>query len=138
MATRIQERPMTVSAGPRLERRPRQNFETWSWFFMRVSGLILIFLALIHFSITHIINDVTHTDSGFVAARWNNPLWRIYDWSLLSLGLMHGVNGLRVITDDYVRKPAKRAATKAVLYGVTFLGFAYGTLTIITYAPYKV
>ena len=50
-----------------LGRRPRQNFETWSWFFMRISGLILIFLALIHFSITHIFHDVTHTDSAFVA-----------------------------------------------------------------------
>ncbi len=39
-------------------RRPRQNFETWSWFFMRVSGLVLVFLSLLHFAITHIINDV--------------------------------------------------------------------------------
>lgn len=133
MASRIQERPSAVSPGPRLERRPRQNFETWSWFFMRVSGLALVFLALIHFSITHILNDVTHTDSGFLARRWHNPLWRIYDWSLLALGLMHGVNGLRVITDDYVRAPARRVATKAVLYGATFGLFAYGTLTIITF-----
>ena|SRR5579883_2984527 len=117
-------------------RRPKQNFETWSWFFMRVSGLILVFLALIHFSITHLLNDVTHTDSGWVSTRWNNPLWRIYDWSLLALGLLHGVNGLRMIVDDYVRAPAKRALTKAVLYGVTFLGFAYGTLTIITFTSY--
>ena len=128
MATRMQERS-TSPAG----RRPRQNFETWSWFFMRVSGLILVFLALIHFSITHILNDVTHTDAVFVSGRWDNPLWRIYDWSLLALGLMHGVNGLRMITDDYVRNPRKRAATKAVLYGVTFFMFAYGTLTIITF-----
>ena len=26
--------------------RPRPNFETWSWYFMRISGLVLIFLAL--------------------------------------------------------------------------------------------
>jgi succinate dehydrogenase / fumarate reductase membrane anchor subunit len=115
-------------------RRPRQNFETWSWFFMRVSGLILVFLALIHFSITHIFHDVVHTDSGFLTTRWNNPLWRLYDWSLLALGLMHGVNGLRMITDDYVRKPAIRAAVKATLYGVTFLGFSWGTMTIIIFS----
>ena len=118
-------------------RRPRQNFETWSWFFMRISGLVLVFLALIHFSITHLLHDVTSTNSLFLSTRWNNPLWRIYDWSLLALGLMHGVNGLRMITDDYVRRPATRAAVKAVLYGVTFLGFTYGTLTIITFTSYR-
>ena len=118
-------------------RRPRQNFETWSWFFMRVSGLVLVFLALIHFSLTHIFHDVAHTDSGFLSARWNNPLWRIFDWSLLALGLMHGVNGLRMITDDYVRTPTTRAVVKATLYGVTFLGFTYGTLTIITFTSYR-
>jgi succinate dehydrogenase / fumarate reductase membrane anchor subunit len=133
MAVPVQER--TPGAG--VSRRPRQNFETWSWFFMRVSGLVLVFLALAHFSITHIVNDVTKTNTHFVSQRWGNPLWRIFDWALLALGLMHGVNGLRVITDDYVRSPAKRAATKAVLYGLTFTLFAYGTLTIITFGPYR-
>jgi succinate dehydrogenase / fumarate reductase membrane anchor subunit len=133
MVTRIQDQPAPVPAGPRLERHPRQNFETWSWFFMRISGLILVFLALIHFTIMHITNDVTHTDAVFVAHRWANPLWRVYDWALLALGLMHGVNGLRMVTDDYVRAPRKRAFTKALLYSVTFLAFAYGTLTIVTF-----
>lgn len=113
--------------------RPRQNFETWSWFFMRVSGLVLLFLALAHFAITHIVNDVVETDSRFVARRWDNPLWRLFDWALLALALLHGLNGLRYIVDDYVRRPARRAAVKAVLYLVSFGLFAYGTLTIVTF-----
>jgi succinate dehydrogenase / fumarate reductase, membrane anchor subunit len=121
---------------PGAGRRPRQNFETWAWFFMRISGLVLVFLALAHFSITHLVHDVTNTNSLFVSDRWNNPLWRIYDWTLLSLGLLHGVNGLRMITDDYVRAPGKRAATKAVLYGVTFTMLVYGTFTIVSFTPF--
>lgn len=114
-------------------RRPRQNFETWSWFFMRISGLILVFMALLHFAITHIINDVVDTDFAFVSARWNNPLWRVYDWVLLALGLLHGLNGLRWIIDDYVQRPARRALVKAVLYSVTGGLFLYGTLTIVAF-----
>ncbi|HET9442717.1 MAG TPA: succinate dehydrogenase [Acidimicrobiales bacterium] len=114
--------------------RPRPNFETWSWYFMRISGLVLIFLALVHFSITHIIYDVVETDARFVAERWDNPLWRAYDWTLLALGLLHGLNGLRWIIDDYVRSPPKRAAVKAVLYSVTGFLFLLGTLTIVTFA----
>lgn len=119
---------------PVVDRKPKTNFETWSWYFMRISGLVLIFLALLHFSITHIINDVAETDSTFVTARWDNPLWRLFDWTLLALALLHGLNGLRWIIDDYVRSPAKRAATKAVTYGVTGVLFAYGTLVILTYS----
>jgi succinate dehydrogenase / fumarate reductase membrane anchor subunit len=127
--------PRTPTPGRRTERRPRQNFETWSWFFMRVSGLALVFLALTHFTITHITNDVADTDAVFVSQRWENPMWRIFDWALLALALLHGLNGLRWIIDDYIPSPGKRAAVKAVLYSVTGGLFAYGTLTIVTFSP---
>ena len=122
------------AGGQRIQRRSRQNFETWSWFFMRVSGLVLLFLALTHFTLTHIVNDVTDTDARFVAERWDNPLWRLFDWALLVLALLHGLNGLRWIIDDYVRSPGRRAVTKAVLYSLSFGLLGYGTLTIVTYA----
>jgi succinate dehydrogenase / fumarate reductase membrane anchor subunit len=132
----VVERPRKpTTGGERLQRRPRQNFETWSWFFMRISGLVLIFLSLTHFAITHIINDVVETDVEFVAARWDNPMWRMFDWVLLALALLHGLNGLRWIIDDYVRSPRKRATVKAVLYTITGSLFAYGTFTIISFTP---
>ena len=114
-------------------RRPRANFETWSWLIMRVSGLALVFLALTHFAITHIVTDVADTDSDFVADRWANPLWRLFDWSLLTLALFHGLNGLRWIIDDYVRGPRGRTMVKAGLYSSSSVLFAYGTLTILTF-----
>jgi succinate dehydrogenase / fumarate reductase membrane anchor subunit len=120
--------------GARVEsRRPRQNFETWQWFFMRISGLLLVFLALGHFTLTHIIHDVRHTNDAFVTRRWSNPLWRVYDWALLTLALFHGLNGLRVIIDDYIPAAGRRAIVKSVLYTVSFVLFAYGTLTIVTF-----
>ena len=130
--TMVSDPPQT--RGERVTRRPRQNFETWSWFFMRVSGLVLLFLALTHFAITHIVNDVVETDAHFVAERWDNPLWRMFDWVLLALGLLHGLNGLRWIIDDYVRRPSARATVKAVLYSMSGALFAYGTFTIVTYS----
>lgn len=119
------------SSTPR--RRSKQNFETWSWFFMRISGLVLFFLALIHFSLTHIFTDVTQTTVAFVAKRWSNPLWRVFDWLLLALGLLHGNNGLRFIMDDYIRTPRRRAFTKAAIYSLSFGLFVLGTITIVTY-----
>ena len=130
--TVLQERP-TGRKEQKMGRRPRQNFETWSWFFMRISGLLLIFLSLSHFAITHIVNDVVETDAHFVEQRWDNPLWRMFDWALLALALTHGLNGLRWIIDDYVRSPGKRATVKALLYSVSGALFFYGTFTIVTF-----
>jgi succinate dehydrogenase membrane anchor subunit len=135
MALREADRQVAGQTTDKAQLRPRQNFETWSWFFMRVSGLALLFLALTHFAVTHIANDVVDTDAAFVARRWDNPLWRLFDWSLLTLALLHGLNGLRYIIDDYVRRPAARAATKALLYTGSLALFAYGTLTIVTFRP---
>lgn len=135
MGTMLEPRaPYTsVRDQPRLQRRPRINTEVFAWFFMRISGLVLLFMALFHFALTHIIYDVTETTSGFVAARWQNPLWRTYDWLLLALGLGHGIVGLRVIMDDYIRTTWKRAATKAFVYSLVFALFVLGTFTIVAF-----
>lgn len=123
----------SVRDQPRLQKRPRVKTEVWSWYFMRISGLILLFLALFHFFLTHILHDVVDTNAAFVQDRWSNPLWRLYDWVLLALGLFHGMNGLRFIMDDYIRTNWKRAATKAFVYTLVTVMFAYGTLTIVTF-----
>jgi len=133
MAVPTAERGSRAASRGSLARKPKANFETWSWYFMRISGLVLIFLALTHFAITHIVHDVVRTDADFVGARWDNPLWRLFDWSLLALALVHGVNGVRWSIDDYVRRPGRRAALKALLYTVTGGLFAYGTLVIVTF-----
>jgi succinate dehydrogenase / fumarate reductase membrane anchor subunit len=111
----------------------KRSAEAWSWAFMRLSGLALVFLALIHFTITHIVNDVASTDYDFVAARWHNPAWRLFDWLLLVLALGHGANGLRWIVDDYVRAPGPRRAVKGLLYGLTAAMAIVGTLTILAF-----
>ncbi|MEA2686260.1 MAG: succinate dehydrogenase / fumarate reductase, rane anchor subunit [Actinomycetota bacterium] len=114
--------------------RRTRNAEARSWGFMRLWGLALVFLALIHFSVTHILNDVVDTDYDFVANRWANPLWRIFDWLLLALALAHGLNGLRWIVGDYVRRPGLRRLVLGVLYGLSGLLFLGGTITIVTFS----
>ena len=100
---------------------------------MRVSGLVLVFLALTHFALTHILRDVVETDAAYIDDRWANTLWRLFDWVLLALALAHGVNGVRWVVDDYIRRPGVRAATKSVLYLTTATLFAYGSYVIISF-----
>ena len=109
------------------------GFETFSWYFFRVSGLALIFLAIIHLLIMHVSNDVSQTSYQFVASRYANPFWRVYDLLLLTLALLHGMNGLRVIVDDYVRGRGWRLAWMSFLGIVTATFWLMGTLTIVSF-----
>ena len=53
--------------------RPAGGFELWSWLFMRISGIVLLVLAVGHVLIMHVLDDgVDRVDFGFVAARWGS------------------------------------------------------------------
>ena len=117
------------------ERSPT-NREVWWWFFMRISGIVLFFLVLIHLYIMHLVDEgVERVNFAFVAERWDNVGWKSFDWLLLVLALLHGANGLRVIIDDYVRAPGLRTALKGSLYAATALGMVMGTAVIVTFDP---
>ena len=82
---------------------------------------------------THIFTDVTNTTVAYVAKKWSNPFWRVFDWLLLTLGLLHGANGIRYIMDDYIRKASVRALVKALVYLSVVSLFILGTVTIVTF-----
>jgi succinate dehydrogenase / fumarate reductase membrane anchor subunit len=110
-----------------------RGFERWSWYFFRVSGLLLVILALCHVLIVHVVNDVEVIHYGFVAERWRSVGWRLYDWLLLSLALSHGMNGLRLSIDDYVHAPGHRRFWLSAA-GLLYLALlAIGTATIVTF-----
>jgi succinate dehydrogenase / fumarate reductase membrane anchor subunit len=110
--------------------------EVWWWFFMRVSGVVLVFLVLIHLFIMHLVDSgVERVSFAFVADRWDNVGWKTFDWVMLALGLLHGTNGLRIIIDDYVRRPGVRTAIKGSLYGLAFILAIMGTAVIVTFNP---
>jgi succinate dehydrogenase / fumarate reductase, membrane anchor subunit len=109
------------------------GFETFSWYFFRVSGVLLIFLVIIHLIVMHVTTDVAKTTYDFVAARYSNPLWRLYDWLLLTLSLLHGMNGLRVVIDDYVQGRAARLTLMSIAGTLLLVFLMLGTITLITF-----
>jgi succinate dehydrogenase / fumarate reductase membrane anchor subunit len=118
--------------------RPVGGMELWTWIFMRISGLLLLVLAVGHVLIMHVVDDgVGRVNFGFVAARWQSPFWRTWDWALLVLALDHGFNGLRVIVLDYVRPAGARFAINMFFYMTGFLLFVLGTVIVFTFDPSK-
>lgn len=122
--------------GSPVDRRPpevRQSFQLWQWLFMRVSGVILLFLALGHLAIQHVFNDVRDLDFAFVAARWSSTFWRTWDWLLLVLAVIHGANGVRVLAEDYIRSHRARLVVLAILYTIATVTIALGTVVVFTF-----
>jgi succinate dehydrogenase / fumarate reductase membrane anchor subunit len=116
-------------------RRPSSS-EVWWWFFMRISGVVLVFLVLIHLFVMHIMESgVERVNFAFVAERWDNVGWKTFDWAMLVLALLHGTNGLRIVIDDYVRRPATRTAIKGFLYTLAVVLTIMGTAVIVTFNP---
>jgi succinate dehydrogenase / fumarate reductase membrane anchor subunit len=130
--------PALRGVGNQGRNRPAGGFELWSWLFMRVSGVVLLFLVVGHVLIMHVLDEgVDRVDFGFVAARWGSPLWRTWDWALLVLALLHGINGLRVIVQDYVKWPGARFAVNMLFSVIGFGLFVLGTVIVFTFDPSK-
>ena len=114
----------------------RTNYEMWSWIFMRVSGIVLVFLVLGHLLIMNILDGgVQRINFAFVAGRWSSPFWQVWDLLQLWLAMLHGANGLRTIINDYSERDQTRFWLKAALLTATVFTIALGTLVIFTFDP---
>lgn len=114
----------------------RSNVELYSWLFMRISGVVLLFLVLGHLLIMNVLDGgVQRINFAFVAGRWSSPFWQIWDLLMLWLAQLHGGNGLRVIINDYADRDMTRLLLKAALYSSMVLILVTGTLVIFTFDP---
>ena len=114
----------------------RSNWELNSWLFMRISGVVLIFLVLGHLLIMNVLDGgVQRINFAFVAGRWSSPFWQVWDLLMLWLAQLHGGNGLRVIINDYAERDMTRLLLKAALYSSMVLILVTGTLVIFTFDP---
>jgi succinate dehydrogenase / fumarate reductase membrane anchor subunit len=123
-----------MAAPPRTLKQARATYSTngelmW-WVFMRVSGLLLIFLVFGHLFANNIQIDAGTIDFAYVAQRLSQPGVKIYDTFLLAFAMLHGVNGLRYSVEDYVKRPGRRFWTKVALYSVAGIVFVLGTMTL--------
>ena len=115
--------------------KPSGNFELMAWFFMRISGILMVLLLLGHLFVMHIINSVDKIDYQFVAQRFSTPFWRVYDLLLISLALFHGLNGARTVINDYVHPRGWRIFAVSVVYVFALVFFILGSYTILAFQP---
>ncbi len=116
--------------------RPSGGPELAAWLFMRYSGIVLVFLAVGHLFIMHVFNSIHVIDYDFVAQRYMSLFWRVYDLAMLWLAMVHGLNGLRTLADDYLKQPIRGVSIKGIyLVGAVFL--ILGTWVILFFNPVR-
>jgi succinate dehydrogenase / fumarate reductase membrane anchor subunit len=117
--------------------KPAGGFELRAWYFMRISGLVLVVLALGHLFITHILNNVEGINYAFVANRWADPktgvLWRLWDLTMINLAVLHGFNGIRQVLDEYVNRPSRRVIAHTLIWSAATLLMMIGSYAILMF-----
>ena len=131
---------MTTIADPRAPhttvRRSGPNLEKWGWIYMRVSGVFLVVLIFGHLFVNLMVGEGIHgIDFAFVAGKYASPFWQWWDVLMLWFALIHGANGMRTITNDYITHPkVRRVLVWAIGLAAAFL-ILLGTLVVFTFDP---
>lgn len=113
----------------------RVNWEKWGWLYMRFSGVLLVVLIFGHLLVNLFLGEgVSAIDFAFVAGKFANPFWIVWDTLLLWLALIHGANGMRTLTNDYARGKL-RVVLLVALAGATIVLLVLGTLVLTTFDP---
>jgi len=115
--------------------KPEGGREWLAWVLMRLSGLLLLLLAVGHMVLMHLVHTVEEVSYEFVVRRFATPFWRGYDWLMLTLAMWHGVNGMRMIIHDYIHQPTARKWTLNALYAVAIVLFGLGTWVLVAFQP---
>jgi succinate dehydrogenase hydrophobic anchor subunit len=122
-------------AGTRVK--PSAGFELRAWYWMRISGLLLVLLAVGHLFIMHILNNVETINYQFGADRWDAPqlgaLWRMWDFAMIALAVGHGFNGLRQVLFEYVAQPGRRVLLSTVIWLTSISLIGVGSYAIFMF-----
>lgn len=132
------------------------SFEYLMWIFTRISGLALFLLSFIGFVGAFILgarlyltnagyvdigalarwtffpnpNHVVNTNIPDVAVGWANAWWQIVQYVILFMGVTHGLNGLRVVIEDYLDRTWSRILLRGLLFLVWLFVMLFGIYVI--------
>jgi len=126
---------MATRTVPVARGRSGSKFETYMWFFTRVSGVLFLLMGAFNLVYANLTGGYGNMDVGGqmrwaffpisfhvestaveVTPNFLNPFWQAYSFLLVAFAATHGFNGLRVIVTDYVRQPLLLAWVKAILF----------------------
>ena len=128
------------------------SFEYLMWIFTRLSALILILLAVIGLVGAFWMGARTQMDVGTlmrwtffpnsyhvvnseipdIELGWANAYWQVMQMLIVFFGVTHGVNGLRVVIEDYMGSTWLRIFLRGLLFLFWIFMLIVATYVILT------
>jgi succinate dehydrogenase / fumarate reductase membrane anchor subunit len=138
--TATTRRARTIYTNPSRAARPKpegSRRDRFWWYFMRISGLALVLLALGHMFVMHVLVGLSggEINFAFVQSRWGTPFWRIYDLLLLLLAFIHGARGTRTVITDYIANRTARSLLIGILLVISVAWMVLGMAVIAFFNP---
>ena len=128
MATSVFPNRVTVR---KVARRGRP-LESYAWLFMLLSGVALLLLAVGHMLMQHITHDVHDASWDWVInQRWSIVGLRVWDFLLLGLAFIHGLNGFHTVMVDYVHNTTAIKIIRTLIVVVGGIILIMGAVAII-------
>ena len=118
--------------------KPRSNLERYAFLFMRLSGILLLLLAVGHMLLQHVFRDVHNLTLQVVADAWRSWGWRAYDLLLLVFAITHGFNGLRQVLEDYVHSPRTTKIIGRAILVLVIITIIWSAVAIFSFNPESV
>ena len=117
-------------------RRTRPTGRKWAhaWLFMRVSGLILVIMVLVHFAIMHVINDIQDISFAFVVKRFATPFWISFDLIMLILDWCMALTEC-ARSSMILWRFRNGGIWLSTLYALGLIFFVVGNVTLVTFRP---
>ena len=112
-----------------------QTWESFSWKWMRYSGILIFILVWIHVRIQDTLVGVYKINIPYVAGRWNGGFWRVYDFLMLFFAFAHGMNGVRQVLYDFIHSAGGRRALNWILFITWAAVTIWGTIAIFAFTP---
>ncbi len=115
----------------------------WLWLLQRFSGLLLIFLVLLHGWYTHFA-PIGYVQAGIhaevvlydiVKERLTQAVFIALDFSLLAVVLYHGLNGIRNILLEWKPAAQRQFAVTASLWFVGLIALFVGARALLVFVP---
>lgn len=127
------------------------SFEYLMWIFTRISGLALILLSLVGITGAFILgarqqvdigalarwtffpnpNHVVNTNIPDVTMGWANAWWQVLQMLILFFGVTHGLNGLRVVVEDYLGASWAKVLWRGAIFLIWLFVLIVGVYVIL-------
>jgi len=130
---------------------PGWNLDYLMFLFTRISGLSILALALAGMATAFIMgartqmdvgalmrwtffanpNHVISTDIPDVVPNWSNGFWQVMEMLVIFFAGTHGINGLRMVIEDYIAHPLWLTFFRALLFLIWIAGLIIAVYVIL-------